>query len=252
VDARTIIRLGPFLVVAALATGCTPLRARSNYVAPAPDPTPPGPAQTNPIAGGTVVSAGSAGAVQPAGGGPVPPGAGEPPLAQPRPLPAPPTWPPQPQQSQQPLPAKTGDQPPLMMAPGVPPGTISKPDGKADPHVRTSPTATGARLNLAPYEVPTDRVVELSVQLELALAQNRELLAKIKELEGAGYGREEALHEAARELEYVTADALRTRSTLQAQIVGLQSKMRQLEEEDIIFLKAVIEALSRLLPPEKK
>jgi cell division protein FtsB len=142
-------------------------------------------------------------------------------------------------------------QQPVMMPPVALPGSPQLP-AKIDPHVRNTPTAAGGRLGLAPYEVPTDRVVELTLHLERLLAENRTLVARIKELETAGLSREQALAEAAREVESVTADAARTRAALQAQIVGLQGRVRQLEEEDIIFLRAVIDALSRLLPPEKK
>jgi hypothetical protein len=123
---------------------------------------------------------------------------------------------------------------------------------KFDPHVRTTPTAAGGRLGLAPYEVPTDRIVELTLHLERLLGENRNLQARIKELEIAGVGREQALAEAAREVEATVAEAARTKAALQSQIVTLQGKIRQMEEEDIVFLKAVIEALGRLLPPEKR
>ncbi len=100
--------------------------------------------------------------------------------------------------------------------------------------------------------MPTDRVVDLSKHLEATLAQNRDLLARIKELESLGSTREQALAEAMREIDTTNAEALKGRAALQAQVLALQGKVKQLEEEDIIFLRAVIEALGRLLPPEKK
>jgi chromosome segregation ATPase len=121
-----------------------------------------------------------------------------------------------------------------------------------DPHLRISPTVTGGRLNLGPGEVPTDRVVELSKQLEVLLAQNRDLLARIKELETLGVGREQALAEAMREIDTLTAASDKERAALQAQVLALQGRIKQLEEEDIIFLRAVLDALGKLLPPEKK
>jgi hypothetical protein len=114
------------------------------------------------------------------------------------------------------------------------------------------PTVTGGALELAPWEVPTDRVVELSKQLELAQAQNRDLLARIKQLEGLGLGREQALVEAMREIDTVTTDAARTRAALQTQIAVLQDRIRRLEAEDVKFLQAVIDALKQLVPPEGK
>jgi hypothetical protein len=142
---------------------------------------------------------------------------------------------------------------PSMMPPTAPPGHNGPvPPPFADPHLRVNPTATGGRLNLAPWEVPTDRVIELSKQLEVSLAQNQALLNRIKELEALGAGREQALLEASREIDLLAAANKRDRAAFQAQIVALQGRIKQLEEEDIIFLRAVIDALGRLLPPEKK
>jgi hypothetical protein len=132
----------------------------------------------------------------------------------------------------------------------VPPGPYTPPQF-ADPHVRTNPTVTGGRLNLAPYEVPADRVIELTKQMEIILAQNAVLQSRIKELESLAMGREQALAEAMREVETVTALAAKERATFQAQIDTLQGKIKQLEEEDIIFLRAVIDALGKLFPEKK-
>ncbi len=252
-DARAF-RLCLCLLVATSATGCGTLRGllytpRSTTPFNPTDsgnanlaPNDPGTSQPNTIPGGTVIATGGVGGpVAPVGGKDEPPN-----LAAPRPLPVtPPGWPgvPVPPNGQQP--------PPMMTPPGVPPG-YTAPNPAADPHLRISPTATGGRLNLGPYEVPADRVVELSKNLEVALAQNRDLLARIKELEALGVGREQALAEAVREIDAITAAGAKERSALQAQILALQGKIRQLEEEDIIFLRAVIEALGKLLPPEKK
>ena len=111
---------------------------------------------------------------------------------------------------------------------------------------------TGGRLNLGPTEIPADRVVELAKHLETVLAQNRDLLARIRELEALGVGREQALAEAVREIDIVTADAAKTRAALQAQVLALQGKIKQLEEEDVEFLREVLKALNKLVPPEKK
>ncbi len=249
-DARTLTRLGSCLLVAALATGCGPLRGSRPDSTTPPIPLPPAtggaaPAGTSAanetIPGGTVIAAGGAGTTRsaaPTPVGPAVPPTTPAPLAPPRLIHSPPVW------------STAGDPQTPAMVPPVPPA----PGGPrpADPHVRNTPTAAGGRLALGPGEVPTDRIVELTLHLEGLLAQNRELLARVKELEAAGVGREQALAEAAREVDSITAEAAKTRAALQAQIIILQSKIKQLEEEDITFLKGIIGALERLYPPEKK
>jgi hypothetical protein len=256
VDVRILTRLCLGLLVV-VATGCETLRGFRSQPPVQPDPpappptlggtnlTPNGTGTSNggaapaPISGGVVVSGGAPGGsnnarlTQPADG--APPGV----LPQPRPLPAPPGW-----QPGQPVPPSAGQQLPLALPPG--------PAAGADPHARAYPTVTGSRAQLAPWETPADRMVELSKHLELALNQNRDLQARIKELETQGVSREQALAEAVREIDAITAEAAKTRATLQAQILVLQGKIKQLEEEDIIFLRAVIDALGKLLPPERK
>ncbi|MBA4065297.1 MAG: hypothetical protein C0501_16620 [Isosphaera sp.] len=148
-------------------------------------------------------------------------------------------------------------QPPRPLPPSDPgPGGQGGPTWKpAGPHVRAFPTAAGARLNLAPYEVPADRVVELTRQLEAAAAVHQELQSRIRELEGLGVGREQALAEAFREAEAAAAEVARTREQLRAmsaEIATLRAKLRQLEEEDVATLRAVIAALDRLLPPGRR
>lgn len=250
--AATFKRLGFSLLAAALATGCAPLRGSGpgslfgiGNVLPTADPT-AGRADT--IPGGTVVAAG--GTAQPPAPIPTVPTM-QPPVAS---GPAVPPTPPGPIAMPRPLPAAPGAPNPTNPQPQLPvevPGAPQLPS-KFDPHVRNTPTAAGGRLTLAPYEVPTDRVVELTLHLERLLGENHNLQARIKELEVAALGREQALAEAMREVEATAADAARTRAALQSQIVTLQGKIKQMEEEDVVFLKAVIEALGRLFPPEKK
>ena len=64
--------------------------------------------------------------------------------------------------------------------------------------------------------------------------------------------REQALVEAMRELESVTAAAAREKAALLAQIAALEGRVRQLEEEDVRFLELLLDALRKLAPPEKK
>lgn len=208
---------------------------------------------------------------------PAPPG----PIAMPRPLPpAPGSWPngTDPQMMPPATPPGTlGSAPGTPGAPGVasvpgtlpgaPPGTqpgappsgvahgtpyVTKPGRpQADPHIRNTPTATGGRLGLAPYEVPTDRVVELTLHLERLLIQNQALVTRIKELENAGSGHQEALTEAQRAIEAVNADAAKTRQLLQAQVLALQDKIKEMDKDDIEFLKQVIKLLGQIGPKEK-
>jgi hypothetical protein len=145
--------------------------------------------------------------------------------------------------------------PPPDPAPPGPGGPAWRPVGPGGPHVRALPTAAGARLNLAPWEVPADRVVDLSKQLEAAYALNEQLLSRIRELEGIGVGREQALAEAFREAEAATAEVTWTRATLReltSEIAVLRAKVRQLEDEDIATLRTIIAALDRILPPVRR
>ena len=124
-----------------------------------------------------------------------------------------------------------------------------------DPHVRTDPTLYGGRLNLGPNEMPADRVLELTRQLEAVAAQNRGLVGRIRELEALGVAREQALVEALREVEAAEIEVAKTRGTLAAQkseITALQEKIRQLEREDIDTLKLVIAALEKLLSSPRR
>jgi uncharacterized coiled-coil protein SlyX len=232
VDARTLQRIGLLAVCAALASGCAPLRGTvlEPVTAAKPAPNPPGAGAgavvpVDAIGGGQVVSAGAA-----------QPGAAQPDLlATPRPLPAAP-----------------GDPFPPMMPPPLPPVTKFASPTPADPHQRVTPTATGGRLALAPNEMSTDRIVELTLHLERLTKYNDALAGRIKELENAGAGRDQALDEAARAVAAATAETEKTRAALQAQVVRLQAKIKDLEEEDIALLREIIKALGPFAPPEKK
>ncbi|MFM8274961.1 MAG: hypothetical protein ACKODX_21880 [Gemmata sp.] len=255
-NARTRQRIALSTLAAcavALGGGCTSLRG-SRF-----DPFP----VTNGIGGGMVVSAGRKprpAEPQPTAPAPivqiqhsVTPMQPPEPLGQPRPLPPVPgaaaAPPPNPSTNGQPTGA-----PPL---PGVPAPPANGRFGQPglDPHVLDKPTAGGARLGLLPNEVPADRVVELTIHLQNLSAQNQALAARIKDLEAAAAGREQSLEEAARVIATGNAEAEKVRAALQARVAALQSKIEQMEAEDIAVLKAVIAALERLLPPappEKK
>lgn len=247
-DVRTRTRIGLTVLVAALAvalpSGCTPLRG--TLVSPAnSSPATPGVVPADGIAGGTVVSAGGAVPAQPVAPMPPPVAPGVPdPLGAPRPLPPTPAGPA--------VPGAPTD--PLMVPPVPPtvPGSKFGHSAPTDPHIRNTPTATGFHWALGPNEMPASRVMELTLHLERMMKYNATLEARVKELEGAAAGREQALEEAARALAAANAETERVRAALQAQIVRLQGRIRDLEEEDIAFLRAVIEALGKLAPPEKK
>jgi hypothetical protein len=114
-----------------------------------------------------------------------------------------------------------------------------------DPQVRTTPTITGAIMNLAPYEVPADRLVEMSRKLEAQAAEMANLTARIRELEALAVSREQSVAESHREAEAQSAEARR----LRADVAALQVRIEQIEREDVEILRAVIAALERLLGP---
>jgi chromosome segregation ATPase len=125
------------------------------------------------------------------------------------------------------------------------------PFATTDPRQRIAPTVAGGRGNLGPGETAADRLLELTRNLENVLAQNREALARIKELETLGTSREQALAEAARERDALTAEATRTRAALQAQVLALQSQLKNLEDDDLAFLREAIKELNKLLAERK-
>lgn len=176
---------------------------------------------------------------QPGGGGTLP---------TPRPLPTDPLAPQGP-----PGTPGTGGTPPTPGAPGTP--TALPPGAKPnDPNVLRAPSALGARLGLGPNEVPTDRVVDLTQQLAVALAQNRDLQARIRELEAQGLAREQALAEAVREVETASAEVAKTRAAflaMRAEIAALQKTVALMEKDEIETLKLVIESLKKLLAAQR-
>ncbi|VTR96390.1 unnamed protein product [Gemmata massiliana] len=280
---RRYIILSGLFALAAVAAGCTPLRGSRPDATVVPPPYGKSAfGSPDKSAPGGVIQAGAKEPGEPivgankfelTGGQPVgyqssPPGQ---PLAQPRPTTLPPA-------NLPPVPGATGNgngtgsAPPVTgpgapgnpAAPGAPggaapggpgaPGTFGTP-GAPNPNVLPAPTVYGKTWNLGPNEVPTDRVVELTRQLELVFQQNRELVARIKELETQGLKREQALVEAMREVEAAQAEVDKARgiiSTQKSDITALQEKIRQLEREDIEMLKLMIGALEKLLPPARR
>ncbi|MBX9625103.1 MAG: hypothetical protein K2X82_14955, partial [Gemmataceae bacterium] len=124
------------------------------------------------------------------------------------------------------------------------------------PHVRETPTATGARLGLGPQDVPAERVVELSTQLQAAAFENKALIARIRELDAVAHGREVSLVEAVREVEAASGEVAKARAelaALRAEVAAARDRLRQIEKEDVETLRAVIAGLEKLLqaPPAR-
>jgi chromosome segregation ATPase len=120
-----------------------------------------------------------------------------------------------------------------------------------NPHLRSTPTAMGARLELAPWEVPAERVVELSKDLDTLNALNRTLMVRVRELEAQGASRDQAIAEAVRDVERADDEASKARSSLQLtreEAAILRAKLQALEKEDIQTLELVIRALEKLIP----
>jgi hypothetical protein len=235
VTARTLTRFGWCALLAALAGGCGTLdRARpappSEPAARArqPDSEPGEPRPLAPLPGTVVGASGQLPAIPM----PVPQPMPQPqfPLNQPRPLPM-----------------------PLPAAPGAPGGfgTGFGGSGFADPTLRPVPTVSGARWDLGPNEQPLDRLIEVTKYLDAALAQNRELLARVRELEALGKTREQALNEAAREIDALSGLA-KERAALLAQVEELRARVKRIEDEDVKLFEELLRLLNDKFPPEKK
>lgn len=244
-NARTLTRFGWCALLAVLASGCGTLSGSR----PAPEPAararqpdfelgaePPIAAPPLPAIPGTVVGASGqlpaipvapAPQAQPAAPQPMPqpkfPATGLP-LNQPRPLPMP------------------------MPTPGAPGPNGS---GFADPNFRAWPTVSGARWELSPNEQALDRLIEITKYLDAALAQNRELLGRVRELETLGKTRDQALNEAAREIDALAFGA-KERTSLLSQIVELKARVTKIEDEDIKLFEEILRYLNKQLPPENK
>jgi len=122
-------------------------------------------------------------------------------------------------------------------------GRLQKGHHAANPHLRSTPTATGAILNLGPNEVPADRVVELAQKVDTLSAQIAVMHGRIREMEALAVSREQSIAEARRESEYLTTEVARYRGEIEI----LKAQLSKLEREDVELLRLVIAALEKLL-----
>ncbi len=259
--ARTLLPLGVWALVAA--TGCTQLPGRglsgTTYhpagVAPGksdPAPTdylPKASTAPGPVAGALTpaAAAGTAPAnVTPAGGQPpvptLPPAS---PLPPPAGLSAPPTQPPAPQ-------PVTGTPGVALPVPQPVTGTPGMAPWATDPHKRDTPTAGGAILNLAPGELPLDRMVAMQQQVDAVARESAVLAARVRELQSLGKDREHALAEAVREVDTAIAEAARAKGEAagaRLDAATVRAQLERQEREEVETLRAVIAALERLLNP---
>jgi SMC interacting uncharacterized protein involved in chromosome segregation len=117
-------------------------------------------------------------------------------------------------------------------------------------HLRATPTAVGGRLELAPWEIPAERVVELTKQIDTLNALNQTLMYRIRELEAISKTREQSLTEAVRDVEKSDEDLARLRSALQLTREDaslLRARILAIEKEDVDTYRQMISALERLL-----
>ena len=119
-----------------------------------------------------------------------------------------------------------------------------------DEHKRDTPTVKGERLSLNPMETGIDRAVELAKKIEQLQAENKALLARIALLEQNATAREEAIAESVREVEAATVEVIRARNELKAYraaVLTLKSQLRQMEQDEVETLKAIVAALEKVL-----
>lgn len=124
--------------------------------------------------------------------------------------------------------------------------------GKSDAHLRGTPTAAGAGLNLAPGESPVDRAVELLRRIDAATAENQTLQSRIRALEAASVEREQALNETLRDVDKATAEVAKARGEfeqMRSEMTKLRERVRRVEEEEVETLRMILKALEGLLPP---
>jgi chromosome segregation ATPase len=118
-----------------------------------------------------------------------------------------------------------------------------------------TPTAIGARLQLSPWEVPADRVVDLTRRLEAIVAYNATLEARIRELEARSISREHSIAEAVRDLEATEAELAKLKTAAKAaqdEAALYRARLQAVEKEDIETLKRMIAALEALFPAQPR
>lgn len=233
-DARGLIRptLIALAVAAAGSAGCVGPDA-FRFPRPYPVGKSYGPAPDNPAP--AVVQTGGT-AQPPAALPPVPP------------LPVPPTAPPGGGPAAPGPPGASGP-PPGSVTPAVP-GPWTGGAVGFGPNERNSPTAVGSLGQLGPNDNPLDRMIGLAKMAEAARAENAALIGRIRELEGSGLTREQALAEALRMVDAATAEVALARADmarLREELRALRQRLEDIEREDVADLKAVIQALDRLL-----
>jgi hypothetical protein len=149
--------------------------------------------------------------------------------------------------------------PPVPATP-APPAPASTPlpmpaTAPPNPHVRTTPTAGGQALNLAPGELPIDRALELTKRIDECSAVNRYLQDRIRTMEAKAEAREQAINESLREVQVASDDVARARNEMRAvrkEIDGLRDRVKQVEAEEAETLKIVIDALEKLIKQEEQ
>ncbi|WP_020468441.1 hypothetical protein [Zavarzinella formosa] len=124
----------------------------------------------------------------------------------------------------------------------------------ADLNLRSTPTASGAMLNLGPNDSAVERAVELAKLLDGADAENRSLNNRVKTLELALENREKMLREDEGEITKASQDLVQSRAELQRlrdEFVKVRAKLKMVEKEDLDTLRLIIQALEKLLdaPP---
>lgn len=119
-----------------------------------------------------------------------------------------------------------------------------------DLNLRKSPTVTGAMLNLGVNDSGVERAVELAKLLDASEAENRNLISRMKMLELVLENREKMLRDDEVELLKASQDLTQSRNDLQQlrdELTKVKKKLRQVEREDLENLRAIIQALEKLL-----
>lgn len=133
---------------------------------------------------------------------------------------------------------------------GIPAGATMPARGGPGGNVRQMPSAAGGMFELAPYETPMDRAVELARKIDQVNAENVRLLGRIRVLEKAAEDRETALNETLRDVQNASDEVTRTRLELQnvrKELAAVKARVLQVEQDEAETLKAIIAAIEKLL-----